>query len=97
MGKGPYWARSAIGSRVALAAARHESSRLLREVRRGYPAEDLRPKRVSRTGCRVIASIDQIPTRPAYFIRLKWEQGRLMQIRDFYSCPTSREARFAKA
>jgi hypothetical protein len=35
----------------------------------------------------VIAIYRPGSTRPAYFIRLKWEQGRLMQIRDFYYVP----------
>ena len=36
-------------------------------------------------------------TRPAYFIRLTWEQGRLMKIRDFHYVPyIADEARFTK-
>jgi hypothetical protein len=45
----------------------------------------------------VIAIYRPGSTRPAYFIRLKWEQGRLMQIRDFYYVPyIAQEARFTK-
>jgi len=45
----------------------------------------------------VIAVYRPGSTRPAYFIRLKWEQGLLVQIRDFYFVPyIAEEARFTK-
>jgi hypothetical protein len=60
-------------------------------------AEDLRAEAGFADGVPVIAVYRPGSTRPAYFIRLKWEQGRLMQIRDFYFVPyIAEEARFTK-
>jgi len=60
-------------------------------------AEDLRAEAGFADGVPVIAVYIPGSTRPAYFIRLKWEQGRLMQIRDFYYVPyIAEEARFTK-
>ena len=58
-------------------------------------AEDLRAEAGFVDGVPVIAIYRPGSTRPGYFIRLKWEQGRLMQIRDFYYVPyIAKEARF---
>jgi RNA polymerase sigma-70 factor (ECF subfamily) len=60
-------------------------------------AEDLRAETGFADGVPVIAVYRAGSTRPAYFIRLKWEQGRLMEIRDFYYVPyMAEEARFTK-
>jgi RNA polymerase sigma-70 factor (ECF subfamily) len=59
--------------------------------------EDLRAEAGFVDGVPVIAIYRPGSTRPGYFIRLKWEQGRLMQIRDFYFVPyIADEARFIK-
>ena len=50
-------------------------------------AEDLRAEAGLADGVPSIAVYRRGSTRPAYFIRLKWEQGRVMQIRDFYFVP----------
>src|SRR5260370_3473673 len=58
-------------------------------------AEDLRAEAGFVDGVPGIAIYRPGSTRPAYFIRLKWEQGRLIQIRDFYYVPyIAGEARF---
>src|SRR5258708_973890 len=59
--------------------------------------EDLRAEAGSAGGVTVLAGYRPGSTRPAYFIRLSWEQGRLMEIRDFYYVPyLTEEARFTK-
>jgi RNA polymerase sigma factor (sigma-70 family) len=61
------------------------------------PAEDLRAEAGFADGVPVIAVYRPGSTRPAYFIQLKWEQGCLMQIRDFYFVPyVAEEAHFTK-
>ena len=60
--------------------------------------EDLRAEAGFADGVPVIAVYRPGSTRPAYFIRLSWEQGRLMTIRDFYFVPyIAQESRFTKA
>jgi RNA polymerase sigma-70 factor (ECF subfamily) len=60
--------------------------------------EDLRAEAGFADGLPAIAIYRPGSTRPAYFIRLRWEQGRLMQIRDFYWVSyLAQEARFTKA
>ena len=60
-------------------------------------AEDLRAEAGFAEGVPVIAVYTPGSTRPAYFIRLTWEEGRVMQIRDFYWVPyIAEEARFTK-
>jgi RNA polymerase sigma factor (sigma-70 family) len=60
-------------------------------------AEDLRAEAGFADGVPVIAVYRPGATRPAYFIRLTWERGRLMEIRDFYYVPyLAEEARFTK-
>ena len=59
--------------------------------------EDLRAEAGFADGVPVIAVHRPGSTRPAYFIRLSWEQGRLMEIRDFYCVSyIAEEARFTK-
>jgi len=61
-------------------------------------AEDLRAEAGFADEVPVIAVYRPGATGPAYFIRLTWEQGRLMEIRDFYYVPyIAEEARFRKA
>jgi RNA polymerase sigma-70 factor (ECF subfamily) len=61
-------------------------------------AEDLRAVAGFVDGAPVIAIYRPTSPRPAYFIRLKWEEGRIVQIRDFYYVPyIADEARFTKA
>jgi RNA polymerase sigma-70 factor, ECF subfamily len=50
-------------------------------------AEDLRAEAGLADGVPVIAVRLPGATRPGYFIRLRWEQGRLTQIQDFYFVP----------
>jgi RNA polymerase sigma-70 factor (ECF subfamily) len=60
-------------------------------------AEDLRAEAGVADGVPVIAIYGPGSMRPAYFIRLTWDQGRLMQVRDFYYVPyIAEEARFMK-
>jgi RNA polymerase sigma factor (sigma-70 family) len=60
--------------------------------------EDLRAEPGLADGIPVIAVYRPGSTRPAYFIRLNWEQGRLVQVRDFYFVSyLVEEARFTKA
>jgi len=60
-------------------------------------AENLRAEAGFADGVPVIAIHRPGSTRPAYFIRLNWEQGRLVQIRDFYFVPyLAEEVRFTK-
>jgi hypothetical protein len=61
------------------------------------PAEALRAEPGFADGVPVIAVYRPGSTRPCYFVRLSWEQGRLMKIRDFYFVPyIAEEARFTK-
>lgn len=58
-------------------------------------AENLRAEVGFADGVPVIAVYRPDSPRPAYFIRLKWEQGRLVHIWDFYFVPyLATEARF---
>jgi len=58
-------------------------------------AEDLRAEAGFADGVPVIAVYRQGSMQPAYFIRLSWEQGRLIEVRDFYFVPyIAQEARF---
>lgn len=60
-------------------------------------SEDLRAEAGFADGVPIIAVYRSDSTRPAYFIRLNWEQGRVMQVRDFYYVPYIAEgARFTK-
>jgi RNA polymerase sigma factor (sigma-70 family) len=60
-------------------------------------AEDLHAEAGFADGVPVIAVHRLGSTQPAYFIRLSWERGRLMDIRDFYYVPyIAEEARFTK-
>jgi len=60
-------------------------------------AEDFRAEAGFVDGVPVIAIYRPGSTRADYFIRLTWEQGRLVQIRDFYYVPyIAEEARFMK-
>ena len=57
--------------------------------------EDLRAEAGFADGVPVIAVYRPGSTRPAYFIRLHWEHGRVVHIRDFYFVPyIAAEARF---
>jgi RNA polymerase sigma-70 factor (ECF subfamily) len=61
-------------------------------------AEDLRAEVGLADGLPVIAVYRPSSTRPTYFIRLQWEQGRVTQIRDFYFVPyLAAQARYTKA
>jgi RNA polymerase sigma-70 factor (ECF subfamily) len=58
-------------------------------------AEDLRAEAGFADGVPVIAVYRPRSTGPAYFICLRWDQGRVVQIRDFYYVPyIAAEARF---
>lgn len=60
--------------------------------------EDLRAEPGFADGVPVVAVVRPGATRPTYFLRLSWEQGRLTEIRDFYYVPyLTEEARFTKA
>ncbi len=59
--------------------------------------EGLRAEQGFADGVPVIACFRSGSTRPAYFIRLEWENGRVVQIRDFRYVPYIAEAaRFTK-
>jgi RNA polymerase sigma-70 factor, ECF subfamily len=61
-------------------------------------AEDLRVEAGFADGLPAIAFFRSGSTRPAYFVRLEWENGRVVQIRDFRYVPYIAEgARFTKA
>jgi RNA polymerase sigma-70 factor (ECF subfamily) len=61
------------------------------------PTEDLRAEAGLVDGVPVIAVHRPGSTRPAYFICLKWERDRIVQIRDFFFVPyIAKEARFTK-
>ena len=60
-------------------------------------AEDFRAEAGFVDGVPAIAIYRPGSTRPDYFIRLTWEQGRLTEIRDFYYVPyITEEARFTR-
>ena len=60
-------------------------------------AEGLRAEAGFVDGAPVIAISRRGSTRPAYFLLLTWEEGRLVQIRDFYYVGyIAEEARFIK-
>jgi RNA polymerase sigma-70 factor (ECF subfamily) len=60
--------------------------------------EDLRAEVGFADGLPVIAIHRPGSTRPAYFIHLQWEQGRVTQLRDFYWVSyLAQEARYTKA
>lgn len=59
--------------------------------------EDLRAEAGFADGVPVIAVHRPGSTQPDYFMRLTWEEGRVMQIRDFYWVPyIAEETRFTK-
>jgi RNA polymerase sigma-70 factor (ECF subfamily) len=60
-------------------------------------AEDLRADVGFADGVPTVAVYRRGSMRPAYFIRVKWEHGRVAEIRDFYFVPyIAEEARFAE-
>jgi RNA polymerase sigma factor (sigma-70 family) len=62
------------------------------------PAEDLRAEVGLADGAPVLAIHRAGSAQPAYFVRLKWKEGLLTQIWDFYFVPyLAAEARFTKA
>ena len=61
------------------------------------PAEDLRAEVGFADGVPVIAVYRSGSPQPAYFVRLKWEEGHVAHIWDFYFLPyLAAEARFTK-
>jgi RNA polymerase sigma-70 factor, ECF subfamily len=61
-------------------------------------AEELRAEAGFVDGVPTIAVYRPGSLRPAYFIRLRWEQGRVAEIRDFYYVPyIADEARFTNS
>ena len=62
------------------------------------PAEDLRAEVGFADGRPALAIYRSGSPRPAYFVRLQWEQGHVAHIWDFYFVPyLVAEARFTKA
>ncbi len=59
------------------------------------PVEGLRAEAGVVDGAPAIAVFRAASTRPAYFLRLNWQHGRLMYVRDYYWVPyIAAEARF---